>query len=171
MIISTQFYTKYRPKYYKLTKLWFGKKSKTKCDYVWCGSKIKKNAQIDFLRGSTTFARGWKYTNKIGLIRSFPKLFLFSADSLQLSRFCYFYLVKWPLEQCSNRDHECNSWSTYVYVWVHSTPLWKAFTRILRSTQFGGAPEILVQRHGFRLAAGCTIHFWSQNAPHSDGLF
>ena len=53
-----------------------------------------------------------------------------------------------------------------MYIWAHSNGLVKGFhtsTWYFRPTQFGGAPEIIIQRPDFRLAAGSTVRRMKQN--------
>lgn len=56
---------------------WFGQKKKV--FHAWCESRMQKNEQSDFL---LHLLWGWKHASKIGLIRRFPDIFLFSVDLL-----------------------------------------------------------------------------------------
>ena len=107
--------------------------------------------------------RGWKYSNKIGLIRSFPNMSLFSVDSLQLTRFSYFFSWNAPWSNVlTMTTNGIVGVHTYIYIYIHicmdlfqrpCEGLWYLHSR---STQFGGAPEMLIQRPDFRLAARPT---------------
>ena len=78
--------------------------------------------------------------------------------------------MKCPLEQCSNRDHERNSRSPHDYIGSFVRPCEGLPYVYFRSTHFGRAPELLIQRPDFRLAGSIIEYYTKRRAVPQPGI-